>query len=238
METTVHGEKIHHVGTRINGWNLYVPGCRFGSHDFKRFNKQYVYVELPESENRVFLRTATFLEVQDVPGQTYEPCYVLVHDIGTKGPQSWDPPKGQVEYKEYETIQHKHRTARAQLRALLKEGVRREVEEESRIKLEDIKGLREIPNLVVGGHHADLPNHFQYQYHIFEGKVSYKVFQKAKAKIDNLRENPHLTVSMPKDIIEKDEVALWSPSDGLGMIMDGDPKKIMQLYMRYKNIHK
>jgi hypothetical protein len=39
---------------------------------------------------------------------------------------------------------------------------------------------------------------------------------------------------MPKDIIEKDEMALWSPRDGLSMIMEGDPQKIIKLYMKYK----
>jgi hypothetical protein len=39
---------------------------------------------------------------------------------------------------------------------------------------------------------------------------------------------------MPKDIIEKDEMALWSPRDGLSMVMEGDPQKIIKLYMKYK----
>ena len=234
MEISVEGEKIGFTGIRNRGWNLYVPGILFGAHDFKRFNKQYVYVELPESRNRVFLRTATFLEVVGAPPAEAVPVYILVHDVAIKGPRSWDPPKGQVEYKEYEDIKAHHKTSNARLHALLREGVRREVAEESRIDIDNVKDLREIPNLVVAGKHDDLPAHFHYQYHIFEGKVDYKVYMKAKAKLDKLRENPHLTISMPKDIIEKDEMALWTPRDGLSMIMEGDPQKIIKLYMKYK----
>jgi hypothetical protein len=39
---------------------------------------------------------------------------------------------------------------------------------------------------------------------------------------------------MPKDIIEKDNIILWSPSMGLGKIIEGDPEKLIRLYMSYR----
>jgi 8-oxo-dGTP pyrophosphatase MutT (NUDIX family) len=233
MEIVVSGEKVKYKGLPFKSWNLFVPGIRFSFHDFKRFNKQYVSIELPESKIRVFLRTAIFLEVTGVPNED-ESQYVIVHDIGKKGKGSWDPPKGQVEYKEYEEVSRRHRLPNTTLHALLREGVRREVVEETRINLNDVFDLREIPYLAIAGKHEDLPKNFHYQYNIFEGKITYKTFMKAKAKMDHLRANPHLTITMPKDIIEKDEIRLWKPSDGLDMIMDGDPKKLIQLYLDYK----
>jgi hypothetical protein len=233
MEITISGERIRYQGFDTVGWNLYVPGIRFGAHDFKRFNKVYAYVALPESEIWVFLRTAAFLKVE-VPDDM-DPQFVLVHDVAAKGPRSWDPPKGQVEYKEYETIKSRSKTPIGRLHALLKEGVTREVEEESKIKMSDVKGLKEL-NLVVSGKHDDLPKHFHYQYHLFEGTISHKTYLNAKAKLDRLRMNPALTIGMAKDVIEKDNLALWKPSDGLGMVMEGDPQKIIELYCKYKGL--
>ena len=243
MDITVNGEEIRFSGSKsvakLHGWNLFVPGIRIGNHNFKRFNKNYAYVFLPDSKNWVFLRTAIFLEVINVPKNKQHgdgPHYVLVHDVGKRGDGTWDVPKGQVEYKEYQSIESNFRTPRTRLHGLLKEGITRELLEEAKINIDNVLNLREIPNLVLAGHHGDLPKHFQYQYHTFEGKIDYSFFEKAKKKLDHMRENPHLIVDMPKDIIEKDNIALWSPSMGLSRIIVGDPQKLITLYMNYKGL--
>lgn len=236
MEIAITEEQIRYIGdanvSKIYGWNLFVPGIRIGAHDFKRFNKQYAYVALPQEQIWVFLRTAIFLEVVGRPNK--RPQFVIVHDVGKEGPHTWDVPKGQVEYKEFIDIKHKYRTPQTALHGLLKEGIRRELEEEAKISIDDVEDLKELTGLVVAGKHKDLPKNFHYQYHIFEGKVNYKLFDKAKKQLDRLRKNPVLTINMPKDIIEKDNILLWSPSDGLGKIINGDPEKLMRLYMAYK----
>lgn len=235
MNFTVSGEIIKYRNPRIRGWNLYVPGIRFGAHHFKRFNKIYTYVALPESENWVFLRTAAFLQV-DVP-KSAAPHFVIVHDVGASPNAGWDPPKGQVEYKEFETIRSKYRTPQTRLHALLKEGVTREIEEESKIRVSDIQDFREIPNLVVAGKHGDLPKRFHYQYHLFEGHLPYSVYLKAKAKLDKMRNNPVSIIDLPKDVLEKDRIDLWTPRDGLSMIAEGDPRKIVELYLAYRGFY-
>jgi len=242
MHITVSGECVKYNGLAIKGWNLDVPGIRFGAHNFRRFNKVYAYVALPESENWIFLRTAALIEVKMPPSaeseesqESQEPHYVLVHDTANARQHSWDPPKGQVEYKEFETIKTRFRTPKTRLHALLREGIAREVEEESKIRIDDVKDLTEL-DLVVGGHHDDLPNHFHYQYHLFEGHISYKTFQKAAKALEHLRNNPKMALGLPKDVLEKDRIALWKPSDGLGMIQKGDPQKILRLYCAYKGL--
>jgi 8-oxo-dGTP pyrophosphatase MutT (NUDIX family) len=231
MEITISGESIVYGGLAARGWNLYVPGIRFGAHNFKRFNKIYTYVALPESKNWIFLRTAAFIQV-DLPN-TDEPHYVLVHDVASKATHSWDPPKGQVEYKEFETIKTQFRTPRTRLHGLLREGIHRELLEEAKIDIKDVRDFTEL-DLVVAGHHNDLPNHFHYQYHLFEGHISYKTFLKALKELDMLRNNPQLTLNMSKDVLEKDRIALWKPSDGLKMILAGDPQKIVRVFCAYK----
>jgi len=236
MHVTISGERVQYKGLAIKGWNLDIPGIRFGAHHFRRFNKVYAYVALPNSDTWVFLRTAAMIEVEMPPHlRASEPHFILVHDVGNTKKRSWDPPKGQVEYKEFETIKIHHRSTKTRLHALLKEGVAREVEEESKIKIADVKDLTEL-DLVVGGHHDDLPNHFNYQYHLFDGRITYKTYLKAQQALDRLRNNPALTVAMPKDVLEKDRIALWKPSDGLGMVLEGDPQKIMRLYCAYKGL--
>lgn len=238
MEISVNDEKIKYNGdktvSKIHGWNLFVPGIRIGAHDFKRFNKQYAYVALPHSEIRVFLRTAIFLEVVGLNKD--EKQYIIVHDVGKIGAHTWDVPKGQVEYKEFEEIKHRFRSPIKALNALLKEGITRELEEEAKISIDDVTNLRLIPNLVVAGKHKDLPNHFHYQYHIFEGQIHHSFFNKATKELERLRNNPVLTIDMPKDIIEKDNIMLWSPNQGMKNIIEGDPQKLMMLYMSYKGL--
>jgi 8-oxo-dGTP pyrophosphatase MutT (NUDIX family) len=236
MEISLINEKIKYSGdkelVKLYGWNLFVPGIRIGAHDFQRFNKQYAYVALPDTQIWVFLRTAIFLKVSGGPKD--EPHYIIVHDVGKNGPHTWDVPKGQVEYKEFLDIKHKFRTPQTGLQGLLKEGIRRELEEEAKIKISDVKNLKMVPYLAVAGKHKDLPKNFHYQYYIFEGEVDYKLYEKAKQRIDKLRANPVLTIDMPKDVIEKDNITLWSPSMGLGKILNGDPEKIVRLYIAYK----
>ena len=239
MKIIINDEKIKYTGdkhvSKMYGWNLFVPGIRIGAHDFKRFNKQYAYVALPEEKIWVFLRTAIFLEVVGIPKEkSGEPKFVIVHDVGKNTDHTWDCPKGQVEYKEFMGIKRRFRTPQTGLHGLLKEGIRRELEEEANIDINNVIGLREVPNLVVAGKHDDLPKNFHYQYHLFEGKINYSFYEKAKKKLDRLRENPVLTINMPKDIIEKDNIMLWSPSMGLDKIITGDPEKIVNLYMSYK----
>jgi 8-oxo-dGTP pyrophosphatase MutT (NUDIX family) len=236
MLISVNDVIIKYSGTKsvskIYGWNLFVPGIRIGAHDFKRFNKVYAYVALPKSDIWVFLRTAILLEVIGLDKQ----YYVIVHDVDKSVKHGWDVPKGQVEYKEFLEIKSQFRSPLTGLYGLLKEGIARELEEEAKISLDDVIDLRLVPDLVVAGKHKDLPNHFHYQYHIFEGKIHYSFFEKAKKELDRLRMNPTLTLDMSKDMIEKDNIMLWSPSKGLSNIIEGDPQKIVNLYMAYKNI--
>ena len=236
MQITISGECVKYRGLDIQGWNLDIPGIRFGAHNFRRFNKVYAYVALPDSDTWVFLRTAALLEVEMPPHlRGEEPQFILVHDVGNTKKRSWDPPKGQVEYKEFEAIKTRYRSPKTRLHALLREGIGREVEEESKIKIADVRDLTEL-DLVVGGHHADLPNHFHYQYHLFEGRISYKTYLKAERALERLRNTPALAIGLPKDVLEKDRIALWKPSDGLGMVLEGDPQKIMRLYCAYRGL--
>jgi len=237
MEVEIDEHKIKYKGTvsKIYSWNLYVPGIRIGVHDFKRYNKRYAYVNLPDSDIWVFLRTAIFLEVVGLDNS--EPQYVIVHNVGLKDKHGWDLPKGQVEYKEYETIKRHHRTPQTSLRALLKEGIRRELEEEAKIKIENVQNLKELTYLAVAGKHKDLPNHFHYQYHLFEGQIHYSYFNKAKKTLDKMRLNPTMTINMSKDVIEKDNIMLWSPSMGMTKIEEGDPQKLVSLYLAYKGVN-
>lgn len=226
----VQGEKIKYKGTNMHSWNIFVPGTRVGAHKFMRYNKQYAYVCLPKSNNWVFLRTAVFLEVENT-GK-----FVIVHDVGYEGDHTWDVPKGQVEYKEYETIKNHHKTTHDRVKALLKEGISRELEEEAKISIDDVMNLRMVPNLSVGGKHKDLPQNFVYLYQIFEGQITEATYKKATQKIAHMRKYPELTVDMKKDVIEKDDITLWSPSDGLSKMGKGDPTDIAKLYMAYKGL--
>jgi ADP-ribose pyrophosphatase YjhB (NUDIX family) len=96
----------------------------------------------------------------------------------------------------------------APLIELMAENVRREVEEESKIK--HMKQLR-YTGLVVQSREPDYPPNHYFQYHIFQAVVYPKEIEEAQLKFKWLNEHPLAFARMRSDVREKDALTWYDP---------------------------
>ncbi len=193
--------------------NVFEPGLTRGAAklDFAP-HKRYFYVEHPVEGWRVYLRAATFLHEA---GQPFDPAKFLVVKRKDADPKTkaWEPPKGQMEGKDAKPED-------ANLIELMAENVRREVLEESKIKV--LHNLR-YTGLVVQSREPDYPPNHYFQYHIFQANVTPQQIQEALKEFQWLNEHPAAFERLRADKREKDALAWfdavqtklmgkWSPS--------------------------
>ena len=209
--------------------------------------KKYAYVEHPTEGWRVYLRSCCFIHEkpnaksvrhqagdflsnernpQQKPTKSSGECidtdkFIVVKRTGDpSNTKAWEPPKGQMEYKDME----KHN--KLPIINLLKENVRREVAEESRIQT--LFGLRHT-GLVFQGREKDYPPNTFFQYHMFQALVSPTEWRRASQELDWYRAHPLAFARLRRDKREKDAIDWYSPSDH--KLMGKWSPKIVALYL-------
>ena len=180
--------------------------------------KSYFFVETPDYTPsagktgwRVYLRACCFIHEQPEAQSPQEAqCvdlrrFIVVKKTGMPAnAKAWDPPKGQMEGKD--AMKH----PRTPLLKLMETNIRREVEEESRIR--SLKGL-EYTGLVLEGVESNYPKNTFFQYHIFRAQVATKEWMRASSELDWCRAHPAAHARMKRDYREKDALSWYSPSD-------------------------
>jgi len=158
--------------------------------------KAYAYVEHPREGWRVYLRSCIFLHSLDEPFRKQN--FLVVKRMGARPTSAtWEPPKGQMEGKEWED------TVLDSLAA----NVLRETEEESHIT--EVKRLRHT-GLVFQSQEADYPpNHF-FQYHIFQGFLTLEQVKQSIDTFDWMKDHKAAVKRWRRDRKEKDAVAWFS----------------------------
>jgi ADP-ribose pyrophosphatase YjhB (NUDIX family) len=119
---------------------------------------------------------------------------------------TWEPPKGQMEGKD--GLRH----PKTPIFELLYENVKREVEEEARIKSKDLKHLVHT-GLVFQAQEDTYPPNTYFQYHIFNCVVSKKTWTDAAATLDWYRTHPVAFSKLSRDLKEKDMLKWYSPTE-------------------------
>jgi 8-oxo-dGTP pyrophosphatase MutT (NUDIX family) len=152
------GRAMAHSIETDNVFDVFQPGLLRGAERLPYApHKLYFYVEHPVEGWRVYLRAACFIHELYRP---YEPSRFLVvkRTDGDPAKATWEPPKGQMEGKDG----HPKRS----IMQLLKENIRREVEEEAKITR-----VRELTHtgLVIQSIEPDFQPNTYFQYHIFSG---------------------------------------------------------------------
>ena len=200
--------------------------------------KSYFFVETPDytpSEGksgwRVYLRACCFIHEQPQQPQGQGQCvdlrrFIVVKKTGMPAnARAWDPPKGQLEGKD--AMKH----PRTALLKLLEGNVKREVEEESRIR--SLKGL-EYTGLVLQGTESNYPKNTFFQYHIFRAQVATKEWMRASSELDWCRAHPAAHARMKRDYREKDALSWYSPSD-TKLIGKWAPKLVI-MYLKSRSV--
>jgi hypothetical protein len=181
--------------------NVFVPGLVHGAANLPFApHKAYAYVEDPDAGWRVYLRSAVFIHLAGVPFMPERFLVVKKFGADARGP-NWEPPKGQMEGKD--------RGNETDVMNLLLENVRRETEEEAKIK--NLLNVRHT-GLVFQGREKDYPANHYFQYHIFQAFVTVESLQVAVTSFNWLHAHPKAWASMKKDKREKDALGWYRGS--------------------------
>ena len=182
--------------------DIFQPGLKRGSESLPFApHKKYFYVEHPTEGWRVYLRACCFLHEEGVPFQK-DRFLVVKRFGGDATKKTWEPPKGQMEGKD--GLRH----PKTPILRLLEENVKREVEEESKVRV--IHRLRHT-GLVLQSQEKDYPTNHYFQYHIFQGFVPIQGILDAAAEFKWLHEHPAAWARLRADKREKDDLAWFSP---------------------------
>jgi len=175
--------------------------------------KGYFYVEHPSEGWRVYLRAACFVHEEGVPFDAKR--FLVVKRTGAHpNSKAWEPPKGQMEGKD--ALKH----PRTAIIELIKQNVRREVEEEAHINI--LHNL-EHTGMIYQAIEPDFKPNTYFQYHIFRATAPAKAIQRGLNWFAWLKEHPKYFARMKRDKKEKDDLrwfdvrqtmmmGRWSPS--------------------------
>jgi len=221
-------------------WDIFTPGAKLGVYHFDKYDKDYVYVQMPESKAKIFLRCCVFLTIK---GENNPKGFAIVHRWnkplgGSKDHNNWEPIKGQVEKKEMlaaKRLVGGNKDHEPFLNEILEYTIQREVEEESKILPCSIKNLKLHRNLAYTSTHSDYPEaNMYFQYMIFSAEISRKDFEAAQERVHAVWVDPR-SVNLRKDEREKNGLGLWTPQKGLKAIMGGPAGALVRLYLRHLN---
>ena len=187
-------------------YDIFQPGLIRGSNKMP-FDptKAYFYVEHPTEGWRVYLRSACFVHERPTDDKPLEiKRFLVVKKRGSAlSDKAWEPPKGQMEGKDG------LRDGKSVL-SLLKENVKREVAEESRVK--QLLHLN-YTGVVFQAREDDYPPNTYFQYHIFNAVVSKAEWMRASAELEWYRNHPLAFDRLKRDKKEKDMIQWYVPSE-------------------------
>jgi len=181
--------------------------------------KKYFYVEHPQEGWRVYLRAACFIHELYRPFQA-DRFIIVKRTDGDPLKASWEPPKGQMEGKDA-------RDKKKTILQLLKENIRREVEEEAKIS-----NIRELSHtgLVLQSVEPDFPPNTYFQYHVFSGYAHPVQIQSAFTDFAWIAEHPEEFKKFRSDKREKDAIEWYSPKK---MMMGRWSPTLVEMYLNF-----
>ena len=203
-----------------------------GYHTFPS-GKQYTYVK--KDKKLVFLRNIIFLTK---PHDLHR--IVVVREWAANTNRSvWEPPKGQMEWKEFagSRIKAGDTISSKTLLQEMKKGVLREMIEESKIVHKDLHNIQCLDmRYIQAWDDAGIPNaYFMYQF--WHASITDKALSEAQKDMETLVQNVDLNHALPKDLVEKDALTWWTPKNGWDRIRTGFSKKMTRMYFNYLEKH-
>lgn len=179
----------------------------------------------------VFLRNILFLTTR-----TDSRTIAIVREWGATSDRGvWEPPKGQMEWKEFRESGIKPHSVISEedLYRYMKEGVLREMQEEAKVLPNEITGLTALPlSYMQAWPSSHIPG-ASFQYQFWKAHITNATMKKAQSRIQELVDHPSLARTLPHDVLEKDAIVWWSPSEKWAKIRGAFSKKMTQLYYAY-----
>ena len=208
-----------------------------GFHTFAS-GKQYAFFK-EDGNAPCFLRNILFLTTSGDPT-----TIAIVREFGSQTDRGvWEPPKGQMEWKEFATAGVKAGSilSPSRLTQFQRAGVLREMVEEAKILPREIRGLTKLPILYRQRWTDDYkPAKFEadFCYQFWHATVTPETLLEAQERMAALVSNPDWKHLLPADMTEKDAIQWWNPDrDGWEKIRGAFSKKMTQIYFDTAHKH-
>ncbi len=171
--------------------------------------KDYACI-VAEEGTKIFLRNIAFLHAPRNPRKI-----VLVHEWDFPMDKEWEPPKGQMEWKELKGagFRRGQRVEVGDLWKAMRDGVSREVAEEAKIPAAAIRNLHVLP-IAYTGAFAEAGEGAKFRYQFWSGEVTAAVVAEAQKRLERIVGNPDVQARLTADKKEKDAVGFWEPGHG------------------------
>ena len=184
--------------------------------------KQYAFVNTHEGP--VFLRNIILL-TRDNDRRTV----AIVHEWGQSA-NRWEPPKGQMEWKEFGVEAESLRLTQSQLQRHMRKAVLREMMEESYILPKEIVNFHILPvSYQQPWPESGVPQ-AQFVYQFWTAHISDQTMLDAQGRMKTIVKDPVWKQVLPKDVTEKDTIEWWNPDQGFQKIRNGFSRKMVQMY--------
>jgi hypothetical protein len=198
------------------------------SQQFKS-GKEYACV-VNQDGTKTFLRNIAFLHAPRAPQRI-----VVVHEWDHPMDKEWEPPKGQMEWKEFKAAGYR-RGQRVDAQAMLnamRAGVLREVAEEAKIPATAIRNLHVLPFAYTAPFpEAGAKAKFRYQF--WSGEVTAAGVAEAQKRMERIVGSPAVQARLPADKKEKDAVGFWEPkADNQGQIRGAFSGEMTRMYYEW-----
>ncbi len=156
---------------------------------------------------KTFLRNIAFLHAPRNPRRI-----VLVHEWDFPMESEWEPPKGQMEWKELSGAGFRkgQRVGAEALLAAMRDGVCREVAEEAKIPATKIRNLHVLPLSYTEAFKGAGAGAFL-RYQFWTGEVTAATVAAAQKTLERIVGNPDVQAKLTADKKEKDAVGFWEP---------------------------
>ncbi len=176
--------------------------------DYQQFPSGKQYACIRDGDAPIFLRNIAFLHAPRNPHKI-----VVVHEWDFPMETEWEPPKGQMEWKELKGAGFRkgQKVPAADLLAAMRDGVLREVAEEAKIPAAAIRNLHVLP-LAYTAPFTKAGPRAQFRYQFWTGEVTAATVAAAQKKLEGIVGSPAIQARLAADKKEKDAVGFWEPA--------------------------
>jgi hypothetical protein len=171
--------------------------------------KDYACLRNDTDGTKTFLRNIGFLHAPRNPRKI-----VLVHEWEFPMATEWEPPKGQMEWKEMSAagFRRGQRVGAEDLLAAMRDGVCREIAEEAKIPKTALHNLHVLP-LSYSEAFKGAGAGAKLRYQFWTAEVTAATVAKAQKQLERIVGSPAVQASLAADKKEKDAVGFWEPKD-------------------------
>ena len=201
-----------------------------GFHEFPS-GKKYLYIQSTEGGPRIFLRNILFIRHPDNHKKI-----AVVHEYGVKALASYEPPKGQMEWKEVEGLKKGSTIEPKVLVKFMKEAVLREIGEEAKFLPSELKRLQPLPFSYEESFEGAPLKSDKFRYQFWTATATDSAMIKAQKRIKHMIMKPEHIDLLPADVREKDHVCWFElkSKDDYKYIRRSFSLKMTKMY--YENI--